>query len=39
VVESLGVTRLLPVLCTVPIPWLMDTLVTEPLTSQRKVDV
>jgi hypothetical protein len=38
VVESLGWTRLLPVFCTVPIPWLIETLLTLPETSQRKVD-
>jgi len=38
VVESLGDTRRLPVFCTVPIVWSMETLVTLPVTSQRKVE-
>jgi hypothetical protein len=38
VVESLGLTRRLPVPGTVPMPWSIETLVTLPLTSQRRVE-
>jgi hypothetical protein len=37
-VESLGLTRRLPVACTTPMPLSMETLVTVPLTSQRSVE-
>jgi hypothetical protein len=35
VAESFGDTRELPAACTVPTPWLMETLETWPVTSQR----
>ena len=37
VVELVGLTGWLPVLRTVPIPWLIDTLLASPLTCQRRV--
>jgi hypothetical protein len=37
VVELVGETWRLPALCTVPIPWLIETLLDVPLISQRKV--
>jgi len=36
--ESLGDTRRLPAFCTTPMPSLIETLVTLPETSQRKVE-
>jgi hypothetical protein len=38
VVELPGDTRELPVACTVPTPWLIDTLETEPVTSHRNTE-
>jgi hypothetical protein len=38
-VELSGCTRDVPVLCTVPTPWLMETLVVDPVTFQRNVEL